>query len=76
VGSKDGFCIDWVAPVSTWIVGNGAVRDAFVGDGVRIFCGCWGENGARDMGAGGMMSWNLALTETKETNPSPLVGEA
>jgi hypothetical protein len=36
-GSKEGSCIDGVAPVRTWIVGSGAVRDALVGDGLRAF---------------------------------------
>lgn len=36
-GSKDGSCIDGMAPASTGIVGRGAVRDAPVGDGLRVF---------------------------------------
>lgn len=40
-GSSDGSCIDEMASVSVWIVGKGAVRDEFVGDVARMFCGGW-----------------------------------
>ena len=40
-GSNDGFCIVGRASVSVWIVGNGAVRDAFAGDGARVGFGGW-----------------------------------
>ena len=44
-GSNDGSCIDWMALVSVVIVGNGAVRDPFVGDGLWVFCVGWGGLG-------------------------------
>lgn len=40
-GSNDGSCIDGMAPVNVWIVGNGAVRDALAGDAARTLFGAW-----------------------------------
>ena len=40
-GSNDGSCIDGMASVNVWIVGNGAVRDPPVGDGTLLLFGGW-----------------------------------
>ena len=52
-GSNDGFCIDGIASVSVWTVGNGAVSDVLLGDGEETFCGGWGGGWADGYGSEG-----------------------